>query len=282
MFNLFHKTTLHSIDARRFPHIFGELYNNPIALDENELFELENDLVNAAVRGETNGEYTMSNIPLPYTYGSLGIIPISGIIMSSCSPEEMSCGMIGCDQIKSWLDEALNDNSINGIIFSVDSNGGSINGVHSLAEYIADKRIQKPMVAYANDCCSAAYWLVASLPINVNLTSNVGGIGVTFCTRDTSKYYREQGIEITQFKSAKFKGQGADGVPIVDEYKEKLNKKTMQIGSLFTNHVLKYKKLTDTEQALDGSSYLGEESISLGLAQGLVKSIDDLLTTFGD
>ena len=276
------KSNKTKIDARRFPHIFRELYNQPIGLDENELYELESDLINASLRGETNGEYVISNIPTPYSYGTIGVIPVCGILVSSCTPDEMSYGLIGCDQIKAWIDEALNDNNMQGVIFNVNSNGGSVDGIYSLANYIAEKRSVKSMVCYANDCCSAAYWLMSSLNININPTSNIGGIGVSFILQDSSRHFKEQGIDIIQFKSAKFKGQGVEGIPIMDEYKVKLNAKVMQVGSMFTNHVLKYKQLADTEAALDGSSYMGEEAIQLGLAQGLVQNIDDLLTTFGD
>jgi ClpP class serine protease len=268
------------LDMRKYPHV-SELYNQPIAIENDDvIYDLENHLVNVAMANE-NYSYDTSTIPTPYTVNTIGVIPIKGILCSSSNYDEMKAGVIGCDIIRGWINEALNDEMMQGIIFSVDCGGGSINGINALAEFIAEQKNNKSMTCFVDGCCaSAAYWLMSSLDINITPTSQVGGIGVSFCLKDTSKYYKDQGIEVIQFKTSPYKGQGTDGVPITKEYKDELQKKAMQIGTRFNNVVLKYKQLSNPEQALNGLSYLDEEAIQLGLAQNMVSGIGDLIDTF--
>lgn len=268
-------------DLTRYSHIFHELYNQPVAILNDDLItDLEHSLINANYYNEKNNA-SYENFPMPYTINSIGIIPIKGILLSSCTPEEMGQGATGVDQIRLWIDEAINDSTMQGIIFSVNSGGGSISGINGLAEYIAEKKTVKPMTCFVDgDCCSAAYWIMASIPINLTYTSQAGGIGVSFTIKDESQMYKNMGVEVIQFKSSEYKGQGVSGVAITPQYKEQLQKKAIQIGTRFNNFVTKYRQLKDPETALNGLAFLDEEAISLGLADGIVRDISELTTTF--
>src|SRR5204862_1816690 len=133
-----------------------------------------------------------------------------------------------------------------------------------------------PMACFVDgDCCSAAYWIMASLPINLTYTSQVGGIGVSLTTKDESQLYKQMGVEVLQYKSSPYK-QTARGLALSDTEKNELQKKAVQLGTRFNNHVTRYRQLTDPETALNGLAFLDEEAVSVGLADGVVKDISEL------
>ena len=256
------------------------MYNSPVAIADNELQLIEDNLVNAAFSGQTNIEDICCSCPTPYTVGVIGVIPVKGVILSSCSPEEIELDCIGCDLIREWVDEGLNDTSIKGIIYDVDSPGGSI-AVQPLADYIQANRSIKPQIVYCSrQIASAAYWLFASLPIVLTPSSQAGSIDALLTLNDTSKAFEEMGVTVYQFKSSPFKGQGNDGVPLTKDFREEMLRRAILIGSRFRNFVLQNRQITDIETAFNGLTHFDQEAVKLGLADSLVSNIDELVSTF--
>jgi len=97
--------------------------------------------------------------------GSVAVVAIGGVITKYASsvggisqPKGTSTESIGAS-----VRAAQRDDRIRSILLHIDSPGGSIAGVETLASELARMRGDngsKPIVTFASDCmCSAAYWI---------------------------------------------------------------------------------------------------------------------------
>src|SRR5690606_28406442 len=108
------------------------------------------------------------------------------------------------------LQLALDDPSISGIVLSIDTPGGVVNGVNELANAIRGARSQKRIVAYVGGmAASAGYWLASQASeIVIEETAALGSIGVRAVVTDTSKKDAEAGR--IEFVSSQSPGKRAD------------------------------------------------------------------------
>jgi ClpP class serine protease len=110
--------------------------------------------------------------------GGTLIIPIEGILFPRPNLfTRLGFGTALAD-IQQQLYKANRSGLVRKVVFSFDSPGGSVTGVHELANTI--KAVDKPTVAYvAGMAASAAYWLAAACDrIIADATAELGSIGV--------------------------------------------------------------------------------------------------------
>ncbi len=95
--------------------------------------------------------------------GSVAVIDISGVITPYSNILSALFGGTDVQSISDQFENAVNDPSVGGIVFRIDSPGGIITGVEELASTIAAARGKKPIIAYAyGNAASAAYWIASA------------------------------------------------------------------------------------------------------------------------
>jgi ClpP class serine protease len=119
----------------------------------------------------------------------VAVIPIEGVIFPRASLFAAISGGVSADELAQDLATALDDPGVSGILLSVDSPGGDVNGVAEVAAMIRDGTARKPIVAYVRDLgASAAYWLAAAADeVAVASTALVGSIGIIGTVADPTK-----------------------------------------------------------------------------------------------
>jgi ClpP class serine protease len=80
---------------------------------------------------------------------------------------------------------ALDDPRVRGIVLSIDSPGGEVNGNAELSQMVYAARGKKPIIAYVSNLgASAAYWLASAADaVVIAPTSILGSIGVAATVR---------------------------------------------------------------------------------------------------
>jgi ClpP class serine protease len=264
------------LDASKFPHVFSELSNTPVSIEQNELNKFLSTLENKVFKGEIDDVTISSLLPAPRTEANgVRVIPIYGCLLSSANVFEKLNGCTGCDDIEDWLEEALADETVTAIVFDVSSGGGSVKGIQTLADTIASAKDKKPCAAYVGDvAASAAYYLIASLPIYMRPCAEVGSIDVDLTLQDLSGVYDKAGIRVTHLNTSKFKAQMAGDGPYTEGFIAELQKRVNILAERFRNHILAYRPNVDKEQAFNGLTYLDEDAIDIGLADYIVNSMD--------
>lgn len=117
------------------------------------------------------------------------IIPINGSIVRHGDMFSDVSGAVSVNTLAQDFTAALNDRSVRSILFSIDSPGGEINGIHEFADMVYAARSEKPIQAYISHLgCSAAYWIASATGrVICDATASVGSIGVVAAVPNPEK-----------------------------------------------------------------------------------------------
>lgn len=216
----------------------------------------------------------------PYAVSDgVAIIPLVGVLTKYEDLFSWLYGGTSTQRTLAIFEAAVADEQVRAVLFYVDSPGGYIDGVATLAEAIADAA--KPVWAYVSDNAhSAAYWIASQCDrIYANTTAGVGSIGVYRLLDDTSKLFEEAGVKRRIVKAGEFKGVGEDGVEITDPQLADQQREVDAVYDVFVDAVASGRGL-DRDDALSvatGQSWIAGKAQELNLIDG-VASIDDVLS----
>ena len=212
----------------------------------------------------------MSIASLPI--GKVAIIPIKGSLMNKAPSIYEELGLVTTYQtIQSQTQMAVDDGAV-GIIYHVDSPGGTVSGCVETADIIAGLSI--PTVAYCEwTACSAAYWLASQTDyIVAGKSANIGNIGAVLAWADLTKFWESMGVE--------FKALVSDGASLKSTFHTEPNAEQITFlqesindaGKLFSNSVMEARKKAGVEmddEVFKAGWYSGQKAISLGLADDI-------------
>lgn len=212
--------------------------------------------------------------PKPYQVGSTYVIPVVGMIGKGLSPIE-AIGAADVDVLDDWIDQAVAANPKQ-IVFNINSDGGTVDGVEELASKIRGLKI--PTVAFsAGSMNSSAYWIGSAADrVVVSPSASVGSVGVYAVVTDLSAQAKAMGINVKVFRSDELKGIGIPGTEMTTAQEAYLQKSVIETANTFKANVkMKRKMVADAD--LTGASISGREAAAKGLATGLVDSFKVLM-----
>lgn len=216
-----------------------------------------------------------------YVVDGVCVIPLFGVIGKRMNLlTNISCG-VSTEAVANDYLTALNDPSVKGIVLHIDSPGGTVDGTATLAGLIAANRGAKPCIALADGMmCSAAYWIgSAADSINmVDLTADIGSIGVVAAHMDISGWEEKQGIKTTEITAGKYKRAISQYAPLSEEGRAMIQSDLDQIYSLFVDAVAANRGVSIDEVVntmAEGRVFLGQKALD----NGLVDSVATLAET---
>lgn len=206
-------------------------------------------------------------------------IPIHGTIGNNLSAFEKMCFEC-CDvrDLKSSLDEALQDERVETIVLDINSPGGESTYVDEVARYIAEVNKTKEVVAYCSDMmCSGAMYLAAGAgQIYAHPASTaIGSIGVYSAYLDESKAFADAGYKWDLFTAGKHKAQGLTGTSLSDDYKKLMQDGVDEVYQKFTSWMKETRGVS--EDTMQGLVYGVDEALKLKLIDGIT---DDIRSIF--
>lgn len=109
----------------------------------------------------------------------VAVVPVTGPLFRHANMMTRLSGATSYATLRTDLQAALDDTSVQAILLSIDSPGGDANGVAELAGAVRAATAKKPVVAYVGGTgASAAYWLAsAASEIVASPTAELGSIG---------------------------------------------------------------------------------------------------------
>jgi signal peptide peptidase SppA len=217
----------------------------------------------------------MNNEPKPYTVqDGVAVIPLEGVLSKRMSLFSSICGGQSYQSLQTDLAAALSDPDVTAIVLSIDSPGGSVDGVQGAADAVYAARQQKPIVAYVDGMmASAAYW-VGSAASQIYIGSDtdvVGSIGVVTQHVDTSNAEHQRGIKVTDITAGKYKRIDSSHAPLTQEGRDSIQDQLDQVYGSFLGDVARNRGIdSDTvhSQMGDGRIFRGQKAIDAGLADG--------------
>lgn len=211
-----------------------------------------------------------------YVVDSNGIatVPIKGTLIKGEIPwwfEFLGIDATSMSDATSMVLAADSDPNVSTIFLDIDSPGGTLDGTQELADAVASTK--KPTVAHASDLmASAAYWIGSQTDVlTANKSAFIGSIGVYSVMSDSSRLYKNAGVDVHVIRSAHLKGAGIAGDRITGEQLSAEQDLINKAASLFASYVAKGRKM-DTESAdsvSTGQLWMAEEAHSLGLIDAI-------------
>jgi len=211
---------------------------------------------------------------------SIAIIPLKGII---------GLGGITYDTYKSVIDIAFDTPNLQAVLLNIDSPGGSPTQSELITDYIYLLAYEKGIKVYSfvqDFAVSGGYWIAcAGEKIYVSKTSEVGSIGVVHHSFGFEDAIKSLNIKRRVMSAGSQKSSNDPFTPQTDEDKAKLKEKLGIIHQIFIDHVRESRKQTikeeKYEELFNGSTWIGQQAIEMGLADG-VQTIDSFIrSTFG-
>lgn len=186
---------------------------------------------------------------------------------------EAACGETSYEAMRSSIQAALDDPSIETIELFINSPGGDVSGLPELAGFIEGAARQKKMCAWIDGLgASAAYWLASATgEIRTSPSAQVGSIGVLYVHDDMTGFLKGFfGIERTWMQAGKYKTVGAPK-KLSEEEKAAIQARLDAVYDTFTTFVARHMGLDLSEKEVwaDGRLFTGEKARALGLVTEL-------------
>jgi protease-4 len=196
------------------------------------------------------------------------LVEVKGII----APETNA----SAERIVTALREAYEDENTKGIILRINSPGGSpvqAGYINDEIRRLREKHPDIPVYAVAEDLCASGgyYVAVAADEIYVDKASLVGSIGVRIGSFGFVKALDELGIERRLLTAGKNKGILDPFSPLKEEQRQFLQGVLDELHQQFIGVVRKGRgeRLKGGDEIFSGLFWSGEESVTLGLADGI-------------
>ena len=218
----------------------------------------------------------LNNEPKGYQIiDGVAVLPVNGVLGKRANLFTQVSGMSSTEIIGNDFKSALNDPQVSGIVLSVDSPGGTVDGTQTLADIVASARGLKPVVTLASGCmCSAAYWIgaaAAELYISSG-TDQVGSIGVVAGHTDISAAEAQKGIKTTEITAGQYKRVASQYAPLSEAGRASIQETVDYLYSVFVADVSKARGVSEEtvlKDMADGRVFIGQQAIAAGLVDGV-------------
>lgn len=204
----------------------------------------------------------------PEGRGDVAHIKIEGLITTTARTDLFAQEVgASADRIVAQIERARDDRSIQGVIFEINSPGGS--GVASDEIAAAIRSLDKPTVSYVREVgASGAYWIASSTDhIIANRLSTVGSIGVIASYLEFSGFLERYNITYQRFVAGEQKDFGSPFREPTPAETERFQAQLNELHDIFIAEVAAGRNL-DPEyirSIADGSFVTGNAALELGL-----------------
>lgn len=214
-----------------------------------------------------------------YKIGNVGLIEVEGSLAHKGRYIGKSSGVTSYEGILAQVGEAMEDQSVKGVVFEIDSFGGEVAGAFDTSEAIHELSREKPTMAILTDhACSAGYLLASACgSIVMPKTGLAGSIGVVMMHVDYSAYLKDEGVAVTLLHDGAHKVDGNPYEPLPDAVRDRLKTQLAQSRDLFAATVGRYrgnKFSKDQALATEAQTFHGDEAFDLGLVDAVARPGD--------
>lgn len=274
---------------RVYPHLVSAVYGRPWAILP-ETMDVIVEVMDLRRAGQMLGEdEIMARLEAARekqgprggkkTERNVAVLPIYGTIHPKINLMSEMSGGTSVEAIRANLRAALADDTIDAIVFDIDSPGGSVDGIPELADEIFQSRGKKPMLAVANTMmASAAYWLGSQADrIHASPSAAVGSIGVVAVHEDHSARLEKAGVKPSFITSSIHKAEGNHAQPLSKDARDYVQGQVDYFGELFHEAVARGRSTDAETVAKDygkGRVYNVAQATDVGM-------VDDVMTLEG-
>jgi len=265
-----------AIDSQYFYSVMGALYNegridfSVLGVDGQEIEAAELSTMAAGFSREA---------PKPYrVQDGAAIIPVHGSLSHRFGYLQPTSGMTGYDGLRYNIEMAESDPDVNGIIYDINSPGGSVDGLFDLTDW-AKAYVTKPTRAIVDPQATSAAQLFSAIAdvVTLSRTDRMGSIGAITAHMDVSKMLEGRGQKITLITAGarKAEGNAYEALPeaVFNAKQSELEQlRQMFAQSLVNNRGADFNALMATEAAVINAT----QAVELKLADKIMSPADSL------
>lgn len=259
--------------------VIAETFAGPV--HERELAVIE-------ARGESRDSF--STTPLVAfrtrkTNKAIAVLPVRGIMTRHPNLATMIFGGTPMQLFGQAFDALVANPSIGGIVFDMDTPGGTFDGAPELAAKVFSARGSKPIVAVANGCaCSGGYYLASAADqFVVSPSGETGSIGVVAIHENISKQLETDGREIEIITAGEHKFERNEFEPLSETARAGVRELVDRQYAEFTADVAKHRGVTPRQvrSGFGQGRVLGAKAaVEEGLANGIA-TLEEVLAKMG-
>ncbi|MFW5799253.1 MAG: signal peptide peptidase SppA [Spirochaetota bacterium] len=237
---------------------------------------------------EKHKKYKLRKIKNHFGRGpKIAVLVFEGAIKDGKSEQDPLLGqMIGADSYIPHIKQLIKDKSIQGVVFRVNSGGGSAIASEEIVNEIRKLRKEKPVVvSMSNVAGSGGYWISTQCEkLFAERTTITGSIGVIFTFFYIKELLNKYGINFSTIKKGKYADFASNLRRLSEEEREELNKFIEDIYQKFLNKVADFRNKTveDIHKIAQGRVWSGEDAKEIGIIDeigGLTDAINYLKGT---
>lgn len=212
-----------------------------------------------------------------YIRDGVAVIPIHGTMLKR--PRYWWSQVTSTDDTKVLLQRLMDRSDVRFGVLDIDSGGGQVAGVSTLAEAVFAYRGHKPIIAAVNEfAASGAVWVAAACErIILPRTAKAGSIGVYNLHFDESQLEEELGVRKTVVHAGRYKA--INERPLTPELQEHQQGIVDRMYSEFIDAVARYRGRsaeTVLSDMADGRVFVGQDAVDAGLCDA-IGTLDDVL-----
>lgn len=237
---------------QRYPNVIRAVRETPWAILPGKLAEIVSMLAERSaghrlsdeeIRARVGGRDPRRDLQI---VGSTAVIPVYGVISGRADMLSDMSGGTSVQRLQSLLRDAVADPEITGIVFDIDSPGGSTDLLTEVASQIRGARGSKPIVSVANTrAASAAYWIGSQADeFVVTPSGDVGSIGVFAAHDDLSGLQEKMGVKTTLISAGEFKTEGNPFEPLSEEARQALQDQVDEFYGMFVSDVAQGRRVS--------------------------------------
>lgn len=193
---------------------------------------------------------------------NIAVMPINGVIMPFGNGVSYQDFVTTPTDVRDFLSTLEYETMIEGVMFEINSPGGTPVASEDIASQIAALEI--PNIALVGDIAASGGYMIASAAdtIVASPMSDVGSIGVTMSYTEESEKNKEDGITYVPLNSGKFKDTGSPNKPLSAEERTLLEGQLQEVHNYFVDLVSKYRNINRDDVAVlaDGSTLTGAKA----------------------
>ena len=185
------------------------------------------------------------------------------------------------ESIRAELSRAATEGYKNIMLF-IDSPGGEVTGLFALTHYMRELQTQGiTLTSFIDGSATSAAFAIAAATKEryITPTSLTGSIGAIMVHLETSIADAASGKTYTIFRSKPQKALGDSHTPLTEEVVNKYESLLAKMDAAFNNDVLTSMPNLTLQTLIDmqGSEFIAEEALSLGLVTAIVPSVDSAI-----
>ena len=196
-------------------------------------------------------------------------------------PEDIAMSECGCpmERLNQKIDAAEADPRIEKVFYDFRTPGGSITGIPETGRKIQQSR--KETIAFCDSqCCSGGIWLAEQCQkFYATPSSRIGSVGVYTLRMDLTQQMKKDGVKVKAIFAGKYKLMGAYFQPLAADEESILQKQIDKIYDQFKFAMTSFRTPSDDSYG-NGLVFDGEQAAEMGLTDGCVESLSELIEQF--